>query len=131
MTRRLFNVSLLLDIPRQSRRIALGIIATTSIILGLAIVQPVHAATFTCAAGDVHCLISSINQANGNGQTNTIQLADGTYTLTMPFGGPFGPSGLPEITSTLTISGENAATVIIETPGFRILSVAASGDLTI
>jgi hypothetical protein len=81
-------------------------------------------------------LITSINQANGNGQTNTIQLADGTYTLTMPIGGPSGPIGLPEITSTLTILGGNAATVIIErdatAPNFGgILSVAASGDLTI
>src|SRR5262245_49509308 len=128
MTRRLFS-SFLLDIRRRHfGRIALGIIATTSIILGLAIVQPVQAATFTCAAGDVHCLITSINQSNGNGETNTIQLADGTYTL----GGPSGPTGLPEITSTLTILGENAATVIIErdaaAPGFRILSVATSGD---
>jgi hypothetical protein len=134
MTRRLFNVSLLLDIPRQSRRIALSM-ATGSIILGLAFVQPTQAATFTCTAGDVHCLIASINQANGNGQANTIHLADGTYTLTMPIGGPFLPNGLPEITSTLTILGENAATVIIErdatAPAFRILSVAASGDLTI
>src|SRR5215470_16138982 len=135
MTRQLFS-SFLMDIRRYHfGRIALGIIAATSIILGLAIVQPVQAATFACTAGDVQCLIASINQANGNSQTNTIQLANGTYTLTMPIGGPSGPSGLPQITSTLTILGGNAATVIIErdaaAPDFRILSVAASGDLTI
>jgi len=135
MTRRLFS-SFLLNIRRNHfGRIALGIIATTSVVLALGIVQPVQAATFTCTGGDVHCLITSINQANGNGEANTIHLDDGTYTLTMPFGGPSGPTGLPEITSTLTILGGDAAAVIIErdatAPFSLILSVAANGDLTI
>src|SRR5262249_39415530 len=123
MTRRRFSGSFLPGTPRQSGWIALGIIATTSAVLGLAIVQPVQADTFPCTAGNVNCLITSINQANGNKQTNTIQLAGGTpYTLMMPIDG--GP-GLPEITSTLTILGENATTVIIErdatAPAFPIL----------
>ena len=91
MTRRRFSGSFLLGTPRQSRWIALAIIATTTVVLVLAIPQPVQAAVFACTAGDVQCLIASINQANGNSQTNTIQLANGTYTLTMPIGGPSGP----------------------------------------
>jgi hypothetical protein len=46
--------------------------------LGLAMVQPVQAATFTCSAGDVQCLIIAINHANANGlPQNTIRLEAG------------------------------------------------------
>jgi len=55
--------------------------------LGLA--QPLRAAEFTCASGNVACLIDAINQANANGQANSITLRRGTYTLTaVDNGGP-------------------------------------------
>src|SRR5262249_38992507 len=41
-----------------------------------------QAADFACAAGNVACLIDAINQANANGEDNTITLEAGTYALT-------------------------------------------------
>src|SRR5262249_47518289 len=120
----------------QFRCIALAITATTSIILGLAIVQPVQAATFPCAAGDVQCLIIAINHANANLQPqNTILLQAGTYTLTNIDNDTNGPNGLPSITSTMTIvgAGHNTATITRDPNalGFRLLHVGASGRLTL
>src|SRR4030095_5701136 len=54
--------------------------------LGLA--QPLQAAEFTCASGNVACLIDAINQANANGEANRITLRRGTYTLTAVDNGP-------------------------------------------
>jgi hypothetical protein len=102
-----------------------------------------HAADFTCTStggvGNVACLINAITEANANGETNTITLPAGTYTLTEIYNeNPFdvsGPSGLPVITSTLTIMGDGAATTSIEraasAPSFRFLRVAATGTLTL
>jgi hypothetical protein len=104
--------------------------------LGLTLVLPhgVQAKIFHCGAGDVPCLIAAINEANANGQMNTIRLAAGTYTLTAPDN----PSnGLPVITSPLTITGREADNTSIARdasapgPGFRILQVAATGSLTL
>jgi hypothetical protein len=83
--------------------------------LTLANSSAVQAKTFHCSAGDVPCLIAAINTANGNGQTNTIHLEAGTYTLTESNNGTLGDfNGLPVITSRLTITGEGAETTIIE-----------------
>jgi hypothetical protein len=94
---------------------------------------PVHAAEFSC--GNVTCLIAEINTANSNGEANTINLDPGTYTLKSIDNSTNGPSGLPIITSDITINGEDAATTIIERdPGslpFRIFAVAVSGKLTL
>src|ERR1700731_1168678 len=62
-------------------------------------------AVFNVAAGDVSGLISAINQANGNGQSNTIELALSSYTLTAVNNSWYGPDGLPAISSDLTIEG--------------------------
>ena len=84
--------------------------------LGLALALPllVQAKTFHCGAGDVQCLIDAINQANANGEKNTLRLAAGTYTLTDVDNTTDGPTGLPSITSTLTMKGDGAATTILE-----------------
>jgi hypothetical protein len=102
--------------------------------LGLA--QPLQAAEFTCASGDVACLINAINQANANGEANRITLRRGTYGLTAVDNGTEPDvNGLPVITSALTITGQGAETTIIErdtsAPLFRILRVAAAGTLTL
>jgi Right handed beta helix region len=105
--------------------------------LGLALVLPltVQAKTFHCNAGDVKCLIDAINQANANGEKNTIRLQAGTYTLTVVDNDTEGPTGLPVITSPLTITGHGAETTIIErdasAPPFRFFMVAASGTLSL
>ena len=103
--------------------------------LGLA--QPLRAAEFTCASGNVACLIDAINQANANGKANKITLRRGTYTLTAVDNSPTlgDQNGLPVITSPLTITGQGAENTIIErdtgAPNFRILRVAEAGTLTL
>jgi hypothetical protein len=100
--------------------------------LGLA--QPLRAAEFTCASGNVACLIDAINQANANGKANRITLRRGTYSMTAA-NNP--GNGLPVITSALTITGQGAETTIIERTAtigespFRILTVGAAGTLTL
>jgi len=85
-----------------------------SLIFALAMAHPGQAAEFTCVSGDVACLISAINTANGNSQVNTITLEAGAYTLTHVNNDTDGPNGLPSITSTLSIQGLDAETTIIE-----------------
>ena len=89
-------------------------------------------AVFNVAAGDVSTLIADMNQANSNGQSNTINLTAGTYDLTAVNNTWYGPNGLPAITSNLTINGNGA--VIVRDPSlggnnpFRLFYV--SGGLT-
>ena len=78
--------------------------AIAIVALALAFVAPLHAKNFTCAAGNVQCLIGAINEANSNGQNNTISLEEGTYTLTNIDNETDGPNGLPSIAGTLTIN---------------------------
>jgi hypothetical protein len=82
---------------------------------------------FTCARGDVHCLIVAIDQANANGQPeNTIRLETGTYTLTNIDNETDGPNGLPSITSTLTINVVGKKTVIrTSLPVLHLVSIPA------
>jgi hypothetical protein len=98
--------------------------------------QPARAATFVCAGEDVGCLIAAINTANGNGEVNTIRLAQGVYTLTAVDNTADGPNGLPSVTSRLTITGSDSATTIVErsrsgVPVFRIFHVGSTGLLTL
>jgi len=106
-----------------------------SLIFALAMAHPGQAAEFACVSGDVACLISSINTANGNSQVNTITLEAGSYTLTDVNNDTNGPNGLPSITSTLSIQGPDAETTVIEragnAPAFRLVHVAAAGALTL
>ena len=107
--------------------------------LGLTLALPLsgQAKTFRCHAGDVPCLIDAINEANANGEANTIRLAAGTYTLTEADNGdsPSVANGLPVITSPLTITGRGADNTSIardaSAPRFRILEVATTGTLTL
>jgi hypothetical protein len=118
---------------RWWRGITCGVVMLSLLILALPSAQ---AANFSCAAGDVACLLDAINQANANGEANTITLEAGTYTLTelLDSNPPF-EDGLPVITSSLIITGRGSETTIIErdasAPRFRILSVAATGTLTL
>src|SRR5919202_1036352 len=82
-------------------------IACGVLLLSLVSLAPLsQAADFACASGDVACLIDAINQANANGEANTITLEAGTYTLTAVGNDTDGLNGLPSITSTLTLRGE-------------------------
>src|SRR5262245_13491074 len=72
-----------------------------------------RAAVFNVAAGDVAGLVSAINQANGNGQADTIILAAGTYRIRTVNNNTDGPNGLPSIRSQITIQGAGATTTIL------------------
>jgi hypothetical protein len=125
-------------------------------VTALAVILPraVPAAEFTCAGGDVACLIGAITAANANGEANTITLAAGTYTLTAVNNTTVdGPNGLPSITSPLTITGANISSgvgnitigniigqnngtgTIIEqslgAPDFRLVHIAETGTVVL
>src|SRR5262245_12860416 len=101
--------------------------AITVISLILAFPGTMHGSTFICASGDVGCLVAAINQSNGNGQNNIINLSPGTYALP-PFVG--NPACLPIITGTVTIHGFSPQTTVITCIGYMFF-VSSSGDLTL
>ena len=95
----------------------------------------VHAATFTCAAGDVSCLITSIATANATPEPDIIQLAAGSYSLTDVQSYADGWTGLPSVTGTLSLVGAGRDVTGIGRDNaagrFRLLHVAATGNLTL
>ena len=88
---------------------------------------------FNIPASDEAALITAINTANNEticpGQ-NTITLTNSTYSLISFNNTTDGDNGLPSITTSIVIMGNNA---IIERAGvvFRLFHVAASGSLTL
>ena len=96
-----------------------------------------EAADFHCAGGDVACLIQAIRDANGNGESNTIRLDAGTYSLTAADHSGFGgDTGLPAIAGSVAIVGAGADQTIIQRsivgsafPRFRLFEVAQTGKL--
>jgi hypothetical protein len=119
----------------QRRRWWRGIAWGLGLLALVSLAPRAQAADFACAAGDVACLIDAINTANANGEANTITLAAGTYTLTAVNNDTGGPTGLPSITSVLTLRGTGPDTTILEraanAPPFRLLQIAAQGTLTL
>jgi len=113
----------------------LGIVCGVLLLSLVNLAHPSQAADFACAVGDVACLINAINQANANGEANTITLEAGTYTLTAVDNTTDGDNGLPSVTSTLTIRGAGAETTIIArgsgVPAFRLVHIAAAGMVTL
>jgi len=114
---------------------ALGRFVMAALIGILGLWQLSQAAEFTCAGGDVDCLIDAMYEANANGEENTVTLQAGTYTLTAVDNDTDGPNGLPSVTGNLTITGAGADTTILEraadAPLFRLLHVAAGGTLAL
>jgi hypothetical protein len=68
----------------------------TIFLLALVGNKVLYAAEFFCSAGDVTCLIAAINEANRNGEDNTIILEGETFTLQTP---------LPAITGRIHLEG--------------------------
>jgi hypothetical protein len=116
-------------------RVMRSVSIAATLIGTLALLQPGQAVEFTCASGDVACLIKAIREANANGEANTITLEAGTYPLTTADNNTDGSNGLPSITSPLTLQGAGADTTVIEraadAPTFRLVHVAATGALTL
>jgi uncharacterized repeat protein (TIGR01451 family) len=94
----------------------------------------VYAATIDVTSCNVSDLITAINTANSNGESDTINLQAGcTYTLTAPYAADpdgYGPVGLPPITSPITLAG-NGATITRSSGAFRLFYVSTSGNLTL
>jgi hypothetical protein len=108
-------------------------LAAALAVLGM---QPTaQAAVFNIPCGNVAALIAAINTANANGQNDTINSSACTYVLTQVQDNTDGPTGLPSITSQITIKGAGATRTIIErslgAPRFRLAHVAPSGKLTL
>ncbi len=101
----------------------------------------------SCTTITVDCnvpdLIHAINTANTNPAHSTLELASGcTYTLTAKdntatsfFGGTtfeYGDNGLPQITTPITINGNNATIIRASgAPDFRFFFITDTGSLTI
>lgn len=103
-----------------------------------ALAQPAYAANIlvTCGPGNVgnpSTLIAAIESANTDPGPDTVILAGGcVFTLTAVNNVTLGPTGLPLITSTMTISG-NGATIARDqsAPHFRLFAVDTAGALTL
>lgn len=113
-----------------------GIASVVALIMTSAL-HASYAVEFSCNAGDAACLIRAVTQANANGETNTILLGTGTYTLTTS-AVPLLNVGLPPISSSLKIQGASATTTLIQGEAnistdnlFRLIEVEANGNLTL
>ena len=108
----------------------------------LGISSAAHALNIPVGAGDTPGLIVAINTANATPGANTITLTASTYTSTNAtyvfkiahdtVTDAAGPTGLPAITSNLTIDGNGA--VILRSaaaPAFRLFYVSPTGSLTL
>ena len=122
---------------RAWRHAARGWAVALLLIVALPLARADSARAQSFAAATVAQLIAAINAANGNGQTtNTITLVSGaTYTLAAANNGASGDeTGLPRITSNLTITGIGttiARSSAAGTPHFRIFAVDSGGALTL
>jgi hypothetical protein len=114
-------------------------------LIGLALIlalgqQPALAATI--AVGDACTLVEAITAANtdtatggcpaGSGADTIVLPAGSTQTLTEVNNETYGPTGLPVISSVVTIEGQRSTIVRdSEAPEFRILAVDSRGELTL
>lgn len=87
---------------------------------------------FFVPSADVNALITTINTANSNLDATNISLSPGVFDLTAVENTTYGPTGLPIITSPITIFGNNTTIKRDSSaPAFRLLAVAAMGELSL
>ena len=109
-----------------------SVLIANCILFTLIVRTNVNAAEFNISAGDVYAMIDAINEANGNGEEDTINLEAGFYTLTEVNNTNDGNNGLPSITTTIIINGTGDDKTIIESRAFfRIFHIAEIGMLTL
>jgi CheY-specific phosphatase CheX len=130
------NTSRSLARLRLAPAVLLTVVLTLVFVLTPA--TPVRAATITVPAGDAAALIAAINTANASAGADTIELGGGTYTLTEQRTPCGDPSGLPVITSAITINGNGATiqrdpTVLdgVSPLRFRVMALASGADVTL
>ena len=116
------------------------IVAIAGLFLACLAPRTSQAANFTANSGDVSNvgvgtiggLVYCVNQANITGGANTITLAASTYALIAVDNVGAGPTGLPAITSNITIVGNGAAILrSAAAPAFRLFYVTSTGSLTL
>ena len=91
--------------------------------------QPLLASNYSVATAND--LIAAITSANGNPDADTIFLTvDITLTAVAESDATYGNSGLPAITSDITIEGQGHW-LFWGGPNFRFLRVASTGTLTL
>jgi hypothetical protein len=117
----------------MKREVKVALSASLCALLIVLAFQHLKAAEFFCRSGDVTCLIAAINEANQNGEENRINLEPGTYTLNSVDNEADGPNGLPSVTGTVAILGdESEASIIQRDQGaalLRLIHVASGGRL--
>src|SRR5262249_23304309 len=117
---------------QQHRRSRLySIVMAALAILAVSLVQ-VARADISVACGDSAGLSAAINSANSAGGPVITLAAGCTYPLTAAANsGANGANGLPVITSSITINGNGSTIARASADAFRILEVAAGGNLTL
>jgi hypothetical protein len=107
------------------------------VLLAVSLAWSLTSCTVDCTVPD---LITAINNANANPAPSTINLDPGCiYTLTAvdntAFGGTtfeYGDNGLPQITTPITINGNNATIIRASgAPDFRFFYITDTGELTL
>jgi len=126
---------------KEKYKLGLVGVGMVAISLGTLLTPAVSFAQVSIPDGDVAGLITAINTANANPGPDIINLAPGgTYTLTVVNNGAPGPgindgsTGLPAITSQITINGNGATIQRSSAAGiadFRIFRITSPGDLTL
>src|SRR5262249_41616318 len=116
---------------------ALGQGAATAATITVTTNNPNIAADGQCSL--IEAIVNANNEAAtfpdcaaGSGADTIVLPANANMTLSAIYSNSLGPSGLPPITSRITIEG-NGATIIRQgnAPGFRLMAVDHSGDLTL
>ncbi|CAN5818980.1 hypothetical protein BH20PSE1_BH20PSE1_18640 [soil metagenome] len=131
-------------LPRRTRRalVRQWRRSLSAIALLLALGQAPALAAVINVDGTACTLVDAITSANTDAAAGGCPAGNGADTIVLPTGSTqsltavdnitLGPTGLPLITSTVTIRGRNS-TIQRESnaPEFRILAVDSSGDLTL
>ena len=140
---------------RRLHRRAAVTLAGAALLLALAgsplLVPQAHAATINVDNGEIDLdpgnglcsLVEAISNANGDTDvsSNDCETGSGPDTISLPAGGTFdfmasvgdynGYTGLPQVTSQITLSGNGSTFDNTTAADLRFLAVAATGDLTV
>jgi hypothetical protein len=126
-------------LPRRTRRLLQRkwacSLAGAALLLAVGGREAHAGTTINVPAGDVAALIQAISNANSEvapfDGADTIKLATSTFTLTTSNNSTHGATGLPVITSTITIAGNSSTITRSSVDAFRIFAIGSGGALTL